>query len=160
MKSRRRTRRGALLLAIIAFKFFKSFLFFAPGAALLLFRQEPTTRFLLRAAAGAESYPRLGMSAHALRDLSRAFQVHFPGIVSACLIAGVFLAAEGICLWLGYTWAPWFTIALTGMWIPLEVRALAGHFTIHGLVFFAVNLLIVLYLYDHRKDFHRHLEIA
>lgn len=158
--ARQKARRHPLLLAIIAFKFFKALLFFAAGSALVLFRPEPSTRFLLRAADWAEGYPRLAVTAHVLRDLSRSFELHFPAIVAACFLASVLLTAEGVCLWLGYTWAPWFTIALTGMWIPLELRVLVGHFTLHGFVFFAVNLLIVLYLYRHRKDFHRHLEIA
>jgi uncharacterized membrane protein (DUF2068 family) len=157
--ARQSVRRRPLLLAIIAFKFFKAALFFAAGIALVLARREPSTRFLLRAADWAEGYPRLAVTAHVLRDLSHGFELHFSAIVAACFLAAVLLAAEAVCLWLGYTWAPWFTIVLTGMWIPLEVRALYGHFTFHGFVFFAVNLLIVLYLYRHRKDFHRHLEL-
>jgi uncharacterized membrane protein (DUF2068 family) len=152
-----RQARRPLLVAIVVFKFAKGLLLLSAGIALLRFRQQPVARFLLREANWADDYPRLALTARFLRELSRTFELHFSAIVAACFIGGAFLAAEGICLWLGYTWAPWFAIVLTAVWLPFEARELIFRASLHGFALFAVNLLIVLYLYRHRKEFHRHV---
>src|ERR1700691_1499524 len=110
-----------ILWAIIALKILKGALFLASGVALALFRQDPSTRLLLRFADWADGAPRLHVTARLLRDLSGSFQMHFSAIVAACIVASGALFAEGICLAEGYTWAPWLAIALTGFWLPLEI---------------------------------------
>jgi len=109
--------RGPVLIAIIALKFLKGAFFLATTAALFFFQKDPSSRWLLRLAEKADGDPRLRLTAHLFRDLSRNFQLHFSAIVAACLIAGIALATEGTLLLLGYTWAPWVTIFLTGVWM-------------------------------------------
>ncbi len=153
------SKRPGLLVAIIIFKFFKAVLFLVAGAALAIERQEPVSRLLLRWADWVEGTSRLGFTARMLRDLSFAFELHFPAIVASCLIAGVIVACEGFFLARGYTWAPWLTIVLTAVFIPFEVRHLfVRSFSAHRFLILFVNVLIVIYLYLHRKFFKRHME--
>ncbi len=152
-------KRPSLLVAIIVFKFFKAVLFLVAGAALAIERQEPVSRLLLRWADWVEGTPRLGFTARMLRDLSFAFELHFPAIVASCLIAGVIVLCEGTFLARGYTWAPWLTIVLTAIFIPFEVKHLfLRSFSAHRFLLLFVNVLIVIYLYQHRKFFKRHME--
>jgi hypothetical protein len=151
--------RPVLLVAIIVFKFVKAALFLAAGGALLFYRQESSARALLRWADWLEGASRVRLSAGLLRDLTASFELHFPAIVAACILIGIVLLCEGIFLARGYSWAPWLTILLTAFWIPFEIHSLTRHhFSIHRYVVLAVNLLIVLYLYAHRKFFRRHMD--
>jgi uncharacterized membrane protein (DUF2068 family) len=70
----------------------------------------------------------------------------------------VVVAFEGVFLARGYTWAPWLTIVLTAVFIPLEVRHLFHKFSGHRFLLVFLNILIVVYLYQHRKLFKRHME--
>lgn len=149
--------RGAILVAIIFLKYVKGLLFALAGLALFAFRKDPSARWLLRVAERADGDPRLRVTARILRDLSHGFQVHFSAIVAACLIAGVALAAEGTFLLRGYAWAPWVTIFLTGVWIPVEIWEIVRRFSLRTLVIMLINLAIVVYLYGHRTDFQRHV---
>lgn len=157
----RKQKLPSLLVAIIVFKFLKAVLFLLSGAALLLFRQEPTTRALMRWADWVEGSPRWKITAGVLRDLSANFALHFPAIVATFLAAGVVVTCEGTFLARGYTWAPWLTIVLTSLFIPFEVRHLFLYrFSGHRFLLLFVNILIVVYLYQHRKLFKRHLEAS
>ena len=149
--------RGAILVAIIFLKYVKGLLCVLAGLALFLFQRDPSSRWLLRVAEKADGDPRLRMTARVLRDLSHGFQLHFSAIVASCLIAGVALTAEGTFLLRGYTWAPWVTIFLTGVWIPVELWEVARRPSLRTVVVMLVNVAIVSYLYLHRKDFQRHV---
>lgn len=149
--------RGPVLLAIIVLKYLKALLFLVAGLALFGFRKDPSARWLLRVAERADGDPRLRLTAGLLRGLSHSFELHFSAIVASCLIAGVALAAEATFLARGYTWAPWVTIVLTGVWIPVEAREVFRSFSIRTLVLMLVNIAIVVYLYLHRADFRRHV---
>lgn len=65
--------------------------------------------------------------------------------VGTFIYAGLF-ATEGMGLLLRKSWAEYFVIITTGLFIPLEVYELVRHFTAVKLVVTAVNVLIVLYL--------------
>jgi hypothetical protein len=149
--------RGAVLIGIITLKVFKAALFLAAGIAFLFFRRDPSSRWLLRVADQADGDPRLRLTARVLRDISHGFELHFSAIVVACLVAGTALACEGAFLALGYTWAPWVTIFLTGVWVPVEIYEVVTRFSIRTFALMCVNIAIVVYLYVHRKDFHRHI---
>ena len=147
--------RGPILVAIIFLKYLKALLFAVAGLALFGFRKDPSARWLLRVAEKADGDPRLRLTARLLRDLSHSFELHFSAIVVSCLIAGVALGGEGTFLMRGYTWAPWVTIFLTGMWVPVEIWEVVRRFSLRTFVLMLVNIAIVGYLYRHRKDFHR-----
>jgi uncharacterized membrane protein (DUF2068 family) len=147
--------RGPILFAIIVLKYLKGLLFLLAGLALFGFRKDPSARWLLRVAEKADGDPRLRLTAGLLRELSRGFELHFSAIVAACLMAGIALVGEGTFLMRGYAWAPWVTIVLTGMWVPVEIWEIFRRFSLRTLIVMLVNLGIVVYLYRHRKDFHR-----
>jgi uncharacterized membrane protein (DUF2068 family) len=147
--------RGAVLVVIIALKYLKGALFLVAGLALAVFQRDPSSRWLVRTAEKADGDPRLRLTAHLLREISHGFELHFSAIVAACVIAGLALCAEGTFLLLGYAWAPWVTIFLTGVWVPVEVWELLHRFSPRTFVLTLVNLAIVVYLFLHRKDFHR-----
>ena len=149
--------RGAILVAIIVLKYVKAFLFVLAGLALFGFRRDPSSRWLLQLAERADGDPRLRVTARLLREISHGFELHFSAIVASCLIAGIALAAEGTFLLRGYTWAPWVTILLTGVWIPVEIWELVRRFSPRTLVVMLINLAIVVYLYRHRTDFHHRM---
>jgi len=147
--------RGAVLVVIIVLKVLKGALFLAAGVALAVFRRDPSSRWLLHVAERADGDPRLRLTARVLREMSHGFELHFSAIVAACVIAGLALCSEGVFLWLGYAWAPWVTIVLTGVWVPVEVWELFRRFSLRTFVLMVVNVAIVVYLFLHRKDFHR-----
>ena len=156
-RSRTHPERGAILVAIIFLKYVKGLLCVLAGLALFGFRRDPSARWLLALAEKADGDPRLRMTARVLRDLSHGFELHFSAIVASCLIAGVALTAEGTFLLRGYTWAPWVTIFLTGVWIPVEIWEIVRRPSPRTVLVMAVNVAIVTYLYLHRKDFQRHV---
>ena len=56
------------------------------------------------------------------------------------------LMTEGVGLWLERRWAEYFTIIVTGSFIPLEIYELARRFTGTRLAIIVVNVAIVAYL--------------
>jgi uncharacterized membrane protein (DUF2068 family) len=144
-----------VLVVIIVLKYLKGALFLVAGLALAVFRRDPSSRWLLHVAEKADGDPRLRLTARLLRDISHGFELHYSAIVAACVIAGLALCAEGTFLVLGYAWAPWVTIVLTGVWVPVEAWELLHRFSPRTFVLMVVNLAIVVYLFLHRKDFHR-----
>ena len=156
-RSRRHPERGLILVAIIVLKFLKGALFVAATGALVVFHRDPASRWLLQIAERADGDPRLRLTARMLRELSRGFQLHFSAILVSCAIAGVALTAEGAFLTLGYTWAPWVTIVLTGVWVPVEVWEVVRRFSPRTFALMIINVAIVVYLFLHRRDFHRHV---
>ena len=66
-----------------------------------------------------------------------------------CIVASLYslkLFVEGIGLWLEKHWAPYLTICLTSVFIPLEIYELFRRFTGPRLTVLGVNLLVVGYL--------------
>jgi uncharacterized membrane protein (DUF2068 family) len=59
--------------------------------------------------------------------------------------AALFLT-EGIGLWLMKTWAEWFTVAITGSLIPLEIFEIHRRPTIVKIVVLVINIAVVVYL--------------
>lgn len=66
-------------------------------------------------------------------------------IVGSFLYGGLFLT-EGIGLWLLKRWAMWFTVVITGSFLPLETYELARHPSAGKVGILVVNLVLALYL--------------
>jgi uncharacterized membrane protein (DUF2068 family) len=66
-------------------------------------------------------------------------------IVGSFLYGGLFLT-EGIGLWLLKRWAMWFTVIITGSFLPLEIYELTRHPSAGKIGLLAVNLALVGYL--------------
>jgi uncharacterized membrane protein (DUF2068 family) len=65
-------------------------------------------------------------------------------IVGSFLYGGLFLT-EGIGLWLLKRWAMWFTVIITGSFLPLEIYELTRHPSAGKIGLLAVNLALVGY---------------
>lgn len=66
-----------------------------------------------------------------------------------CLVASLYslkLFVEGIGLWLEKVWAPYLTICLTSVFIPVEIHELIRRITGPRLTVLGINLLVVGYL--------------
>ncbi len=72
-------------------------------------------------------------------------------IVGSFLYGGLFLT-EGIGLWLLKRWAMWFTVIITGSFLPLEIYELTRHPSAGKIGILAVNLALVGYLIRRIRD--------
>jgi uncharacterized membrane protein (DUF2068 family) len=66
-------------------------------------------------------------------------------IVGSFLYGGLFLT-EGVGLWLLKRWAMWFTVIITGSFLPLEMYELARHPSAGKVGVLVVNLVLAVYL--------------
>ena len=131
---------------IALFKLLKGVLLFALGvAALKLLHMDiagavedwtmrlgfmQNSRFVGRALATAAA-----VTPNRVRDL----------IVGSFLYGGLFLT-EGIGLWLLKRWAMWFTVIITGSFLPVEFYEFARHPGTGKVALLAINLALVGYL--------------
>jgi uncharacterized membrane protein (DUF2068 family) len=72
-------------------------------------------------------------------------------IVGSFLYGGLFLT-EGTGLWLLKRWAMWFTVIITGSFLPLEIYELARYPSAGKIGLLAVNLALVGYLIRRIRD--------
>jgi uncharacterized membrane protein (DUF2068 family) len=72
-------------------------------------------------------------------------------IVGSFLYGGLFLT-EGIGLWLLKHWAMWFTVIITGSFLPLESYELARHPSGGKVGILVVNLVFAVYLARRIRD--------
>ena len=66
-------------------------------------------------------------------------------IVGSFLYGGLFLT-EGVGLWLLKRWAMWFTVIITGSFLPVEIYELARHPSLGKAGIPVVNLVLAVYL--------------
>ena len=72
-------------------------------------------------------------------------------IVGSFFYGGLFLT-EGTGLWLLKRWAMWFTVIITGSFLPLEIYELTRHSSAGKTGLLAVNLALVGYLIRRIRD--------
>lgn len=72
-------------------------------------------------------------------------------IVGSFLYGGLFLT-EGIGLWLLKRWAMWFTVIITGSFLPVEIYELARHPSAGKVMLLGLNLVLVGYLIRRIRD--------
>ncbi len=81
--------------------------------------------------------------------IQRAFTLS-PRVLSYIVIGLVVYVAieliEGVGLWLGKRWGEYFAMVVTSVFLPYEVYDLTAKITVTRVLFFAVNLALVLYL--------------
>ncbi|HWN75404.1 MAG TPA: DUF2127 domain-containing protein [Candidatus Udaeobacter sp.] len=137
---------------IALFKLLKGVLLIAVGVAALkllhtnvaslverwvaLLGLEQNSRFVGRALSAAAP-----LTPNRVRDL----------IVGSFLYGGLFLT-EGIGLWLLKRWAMWFTVIITGSFLPVEIFVLVRHPSAGKVGIFAINLALVGYLIRRIRD--------
>jgi len=74
-------------------------------------------------------------------------------ILGSFLYGGLFLT-EGVGLWLLKRWAMWFTVIITGSFLPLEIYELARHPSAGKVGILTVNLVLAVYLARRIRDGH------
>ena len=72
-------------------------------------------------------------------------------IVGSFLYGGLFLT-EGIGLWLLKRWAMWFTVIITGSFLPVESYELARHPSAGKVGILLINLVLAVYLARRIRD--------
>jgi uncharacterized membrane protein (DUF2068 family) len=72
-------------------------------------------------------------------------------IVGSFLYSCLFLT-EGIGLWLLKRWAMWFTVIITGSFLPVEIYVLVRHPSTGKVGILAINLALVGYLIRRIRD--------
>ena len=79
-------------------------------------------------------------------------QVRAIGLAS--ILVGLIFAAEGTCLLLRLWWAPYFTIVLTAIGIPVEIVEIVKRpLSARRYALLAINAAILVYLWKRRNDF-------
>jgi uncharacterized membrane protein (DUF2068 family) len=91
---------------------------------------DPANRYISKAMAGI-----LSLDDHKLRTIG-----------AGTLVYAALLLTEGIGLLLRRRWAEYFTVIVTGSFIPLEVYELTRRLTWGRLVLLGVNVAVVWYL--------------
>lgn len=139
-------RRDKVLLAIALFKFAKSALLvcIAIGAMRLLHGgfSGATIAWLERLASEPEHRVLRKLLEHVLTTDARKLRE----IRAASLIYAVLLTTEGTGLWLGRRWGEYFTILITGSFIPFELREVIRHPSLGRISLTLVNVAAVVYL--------------
>lgn len=72
-------------------------------------------------------------------------------IVGSFLYGGLFLT-EGVGLWLLKRWAMWFTVIITGSFLPVEIYELARHPSLGKAGLLVANLVLAVYLARRIRD--------
>jgi uncharacterized membrane protein (DUF2068 family) len=139
------SRDRVIILLIATFKLAKGLLLVAVGIGALLMRHDvasslahwvavlrvdPDNRYINRLVAWL-----LAVNRRKLEEIS----------VGTFFYAALFLT-EGTGLALGKRWAEYFTIIVTGSFIPLETYELIRRFSVGKLIVVATNVAVVLYL--------------
>ncbi|HEX4147543.1 MAG TPA: DUF2127 domain-containing protein, partial [Pirellulales bacterium] len=135
-----------ILLAIALLKYVKSvFLLCIALGALRLLHHEfsvQTLEWIKHVAAEPQH--------HVLRELlSRVLNIddrYLRAISAASFLYAALLAIEGTGLWLERRWGEYFTIIITGSFIPMELYELARHPGLLRFTVTAVNVAAVAYL--------------
>lgn len=147
-----KTSQTRVVRLIALFKLLKGVLLIAVGVAALkllhtniaglverwvaLLGLEQNSRFVGRALSAAAA-----LTPNRVRDL----------IVGSFLYGGLFLT-EGIGLWLVKRWAMWFTVIITGSFLPVETYVLVRHPSAGKTGIMAINLALVVYLIRRIRD--------
>jgi len=72
-------------------------------------------------------------------------------IIGSFLYGGLFLT-EGVGLWLLKRWAMWFTVIITGSFLPLEIYELGRHASAGKAGILVINLAFAVYLARRIRD--------
>jgi uncharacterized membrane protein (DUF2068 family) len=84
----------------------------------------------------------VGLVQHALTLSTRSITLLALGLAAYAVVEVI----EGVGLWLTRRWGEYFAMVATSFGLPLEIYDLTRKVTVTALIFFAVNLALVLYL--------------
>jgi uncharacterized membrane protein (DUF2068 family) len=134
------------LIVIGVFKILGGVLLVSLGFGLLHFLHRDIADVLVRAAASV----RLDPESHLMNLLLTRVDVLTPHRMRLISLAIFFYAGlhltEGTGLMLEKPWAEWFTIGVTGSFLPWEIYELTRHANWMKVALTVINLLVLLYL--------------
>jgi uncharacterized membrane protein (DUF2068 family) len=106
-------------------------------------RERPIARELFRQLGyNIDNSKLVGLIQHALTLSGKSITLLAAGLAAYAVVEAV----EGTGLWLARRWGEYFAMVATSVGLPLEIYDLARKVTATTLVFFLVNLTLVLYL--------------
>jgi uncharacterized membrane protein (DUF2068 family) len=106
-------------------------------------RERPIARELFRQLGyNIDNSKLVGLIQHALTLSGKSITLLAAGLAAYAIVEAV----EGTGLWLARRWGEYFAMVATSVGLPLEIYDLARKVTATTLVFFLVNLALVLYL--------------
>ena len=141
-------------VAIIVFKYAKLVGFVLVGAAALRLAHRPEGSGALEFAGLLDIDHSKEIVRHVAVALSALTRGQFEAIGAAAILIGLVFGTEGTLLALRVWWAPYFTIALTALLIPLELVEIAKHPSSgRRYLLLVVNAAILVYLWRRRDEF-------
>jgi uncharacterized membrane protein (DUF2068 family) len=134
------------LIAIGVLKLLKAVLFISMGFGLLRLLHKDIADVLLHLAVALRFDPE-GRIANYLLEKAVLLNPHLLKQISAGIfIYAIFDIIEGVGLVLEKGWAEYFTLILTGSFLPWEFYEIARHVTILKIVITILNLAVFIYL--------------
>jgi uncharacterized membrane protein (DUF2068 family) len=134
------------LRLIALFKLLKGLLLVAVGFGALRLLHADVSALVTSWADRLNIDPQNRYIAAALSRLLSADTRTLVSIGAGSFIYAALLLTEATGLWLRRRWAEYFTIIVTGSFIPLEIYEVAKRFTVTRLAVIALNVAIVCYL--------------
>jgi uncharacterized membrane protein (DUF2068 family) len=154
-------RRGAEVRSVFILRVFaverilRALLFAAAAYVVLLFRSsrqsiertydrlQPGIRTLFRELGYNVDHSKVaGLFRHALTLSSGALVL----LAAALAVYAVIEVVEGVGLWLARRWGEYFAMVATSVFLPYEIYDLVGKVTVTRVLFFLINVALVLYL--------------
>jgi uncharacterized membrane protein (DUF2068 family) len=155
--------RGAFILRVFAIeRYFRALVFGAAAFAVWRFgyarasieqafdRELPAVRTLLRQLGyDVDRSKFVGLIQHALTLSPTSVSL----IAAGLAVYAVIELVEGTGLWLAKRWGEYFAIVVTSLGLPYEIYDLTNKITATRVIFFVINLALVLYLVITRRLF-------
>jgi uncharacterized membrane protein (DUF2068 family) len=143
-------------VAIIVFEYAKLAAFLLLGGAALRTARLPEGSGPLEIARLLGAHRQGPLVRHVAAALSALTSGQIEAIGAAAILIGLVFGTEGTLLALRVWWAPYFTIVLTALGIPLElVEIVKRPASERRYLLLAVNAAILVYLWTRRNDFRR-----
>ena len=145
---------SAGFVAVIVFKYLKAAAFILVGVVVLRIARLPSHSEPMQLARLLQIRPERESVQRLSAFLSHVTPGEVEALGTASILIGLVFAAEGTFLTLRLWWATYFTIFLTALGIPIEVREIfksPGRPRLYVLL--AINLAILAYVWAKRNEF-------
>jgi uncharacterized membrane protein (DUF2068 family) len=141
-------------LWIIAFKYGKLVSFLVLGIAALRASRLPQGSLAQEAVRLFGAYENSPLVQHLASVLSVLTPIQIKELGAASILLGLVFGAEGTLLALRIWWAPYLTVVLTALALPLELVEIAHHPTsLRRYLLIAANVAVLVYLWKRKDDF-------
>jgi uncharacterized membrane protein (DUF2068 family) len=144
----------AAYLAIIVFKYAKLAAFLVLGTAAFRTARQPPGSLAEEAAGLLGAHARNPLVQSLASALSALTQGEIRALGAASILLGLVFGTEGTLLALRVWWAPYLTVVLTALALPLELLEIVRHpASLQNYLLFAANVAVLVYLWRRKDDF-------